>query len=476
MNAFDWETGFRSIMKAGGFDAVAGNPPYIRIQTMQESDPESVEYLGSRYTSAAKGNYDIYVVFVERVLGLLKGSGLLGYILPHKFFNAQYGEALRGKLSAGKHLRHIVHFGDQQIFEGATTYTCLIFLSKQASEKCSVEKVADLAEWRKDGSATRGEVAAESLNKAEWNLNVGADAVLIQRLASLPTLGTIAARMGQGIRTSANEVYVLNVIEENSRTITAYSEILQRNVKLDRRSVLRFLQGREIKSYILLHSGKVVIMPYRLDEGRANLIPEREFAELYPQTCEYLRENKTYLSNRERGRMKGAGWYGYIYPKNIDIMQAPKILVPDIADRACYGFDAEGNYAFTSGYGITLNPDVKASPLFVLGLLNSRLLSYFIKRISTPMRGGFFRYFTQFIEKLPILIPSQAHHDTLVALVDKMLALVPKLRAATGEKERTVLQNAVTSTDQKIDALVYTLYALTPEEIALVEGDTIFKN
>ena len=52
----------------------------------------------------------------------------------------------------------------------------------------------------------------------------------------------------------------------------------------------------------------------------------------------------------------------------------------------------------------------------------------------------------------------------------RILALVPKLRAATNEKERAVLQNAVASTDRKIDGLVYALYALTPEEIALVEG------
>ena len=51
-----------------------------------------------------------------------------------------------------------------------------------------------------------------------------------------------------------------------------------------------------------------------------------------------------------------------------------------------------------------------------------------------------------------------------------MLALVPKLRSAKHEKERGVLQNAVASTDRKIDDLVHALYALTPEEIGLVEG------
>ncbi len=64
----------------------------------------------------------------------------------------------------------------------------------------------------------------------------------------------------------------------------------------------------------------------------------------------------------------------------------------------------------------------------------------------------------------------KSRHDKPVALVDKMLVLMPKLRTATTESEKSVLQNAVTATDQQIDQLVYELYGLTPKEIALVEG------
>ena len=83
-------------------------------------------------------------------------------------------------------------------------------------------------------------------------------------------------------------------------------------------------------------------------------------------------------------------------------MKAPKILVPDIADGASFALDEKGEYAFTSGYGITLRPTTKESPKYVLGLLNMRLLDFYLKRVSTTMRGGFFRYFTQFIEQIPI--------------------------------------------------------------------------
>ena len=66
----------------------------------------------------------------------------------------------------------------------------------------------------------------------------------------------------------------------------------------------------------------------------------------------------------------------------------------------------------------------------------------------------------------------KSRHDKLVVLVDKMLGLMPKLRAAPADSEKAVLQNAVTATDQQIDALVYDLYGLTPKEIQLVEGQS----
>ena len=135
VNAFDWKVAFPQVFthSEGGFDAVIGNPPYIRIQALQETSPIDVDFYKKKYQAASKGNYDIYVVFVEKGLSLLNEKGRLGFILPHKFFNAQYGEPLRGVISSGKHLAKVVHFGDQQVFEDATTYTCLLFLDKSRS-------------------------------------------------------------------------------------------------------------------------------------------------------------------------------------------------------------------------------------------------------------------------------------------------------------------------------------------------------
>ena len=120
INPMDWKAAF-PFLERSGFDAFVGNPPYVRIQTMKETMPAAPPYYREHYKTAVKGNYDIYVAFVEKALQLLGNMGQMGYILPHKFFNAQYGAATRQLIADGKHLSEVVHFGDSQIFSNATT-------------------------------------------------------------------------------------------------------------------------------------------------------------------------------------------------------------------------------------------------------------------------------------------------------------------------------------------------------------------
>ncbi|WP_343410544.1 Eco57I restriction-modification methylase domain-containing protein, partial [Candidatus Amarolinea dominans] len=358
VNAFDWKKEFPEVMTAGGFDAIIGNPPYIRIQALQEWAPLEVVYYKRAYRAASKGNYDIYVVFVEKGLGLLNERGSLGFILPHKFFNAQYGEPLRKLLSEGQHLSKVVHFGDQQVFEGATTYTCLLFLERGGRKEFQFVRAHDLPAWRAGATQVEGTIPAVSAGVSEWNFVVGRGSDLFERLRGMPVkLADVAARMAQGIRTSANEVYVLDLIARRDALLEVRSEYLNKPVQLDSASVLQFLQGREIKAYRIAPSGKVVIFPYQLIGNRAELLSESLLRSQSPDTFSYLQTVKKYLQARERGKFAGADWYAYGRRQNIELMSMPKILVPDIADRAAFALDAAGQYAFTSGYGITLKAD-----------------------------------------------------------------------------------------------------------------------
>jgi len=104
LNPLDWSAAFPAVFEAGGFDALIGNPPYIRIQNMVRYSPREVQYYqsdASPYTCAQSDNFDKYSLFIERGLALLKPTGRLGYIVPHKFFSLKSGQALRSLLAEG---------------------------------------------------------------------------------------------------------------------------------------------------------------------------------------------------------------------------------------------------------------------------------------------------------------------------------------------------------------------------------------
>jgi len=479
VNPLDWVRAFPDAMRDGGFDVVIGNLPYIRIQTMKEWAPLEVEIYKERYAAASSGNYDIYVVLVEKGLSLLNARGRLGFILPHKFFNAQYGKPLRELIARGKHLAHVVHFGDQQVFAGATTYTCLMFLDKAGSDECRFVKVDDLNAWRADGKATVGAIPPANITSAEWDFTVGKSAALFDKLAMMPVkLENVTSRIFQGIKTSADKVYIVEELERKGKKVKVYSREKEAEYWLETDLLHPLIKGGDSKRYHLTRTNRLILFPYANRGDVTELISDTELKTRYPLTWAYLMDNKKYLENREDGKMRGSRWYGYGRTQALDVIPLPKIFTPDIAARSSFSLDASGEVFFTGGvaggYGILVLPEFSRE--YILGILNSRLLEWLIHQTATQMCGGYYSYESRFIRGLPIRAinfadpADKARHDRMVALVTQMLELHQRLHAARAAADREMWQRQIDATDAAIDALVYELYGLTEEEVRVVEG------
>ncbi len=480
VNAFDWRIQYSNVFKNGGFDAIFGNPPYVRIQALKEWAPLEAELLKSAYTSASQGNYDLYVVFIERALSLLNPNGRFGFILPHKFFNAQYGEKTRELLSKGAHVSEVVNFGDQQVFSTATTYTCLLFASRAANEQVQVSRVDDLLAWQTSGTATSGEVPSSSLSSAEWNFAIGNNAALFEKLNQMPVkLGDVTSRIFQGIKTSADKIYIVEEVERTVSKVKVYSRQNEKHYWLEPDLLHPLIKGGDSKRYNMSRTKRLILFPYAKEgTNTSKLITNRVLETSFPLTWKYLEDNKAYLEERENGKMRTENWYGFVYPKALDVMSLPKIFTPDIASRAAFSLDETGEAFFTGGvsggYGILVESELNVA--YVLGLLNSRVLEWIIRQTSAKFRGGYFSFESRFIRQLPIRAidfsdkADKTRHDILVKLVERMLELHRSLGTAKTVAARSALETQIKATDRQIDKLVYALYDLSEEEIALVEG------
>ena len=480
INPFDWDTEFADIVKAGGFDAVIGNPPYIRIQTMKEWAPTEVEFYKTKFISASKGNYDIYVVFVEQGLSLLNKNGLLGYILPHKFFNAQYGEALRSVIAKGKNLKEIVNFSDQQVFKDATTYTCLLFLARTPRQQFEYQKVIEIDSWKSSIPKDKAIIDLSDLTEKEWNFVIDNGSEIFKKIGkTLTTLGDVS-HIFVGLQTSADKLFVLEEIEPPLNGIVKVRNFFGNEFEIESGILKPFLYKITISSYAQPISNHWLIFPYTIVDGKTPLVPAEKIISDYPKAWNYLMGIEKQLLQRESGKVEKNNWYGYIYKKNLSIFEAPKLIVQVISQTGKYGFDSSKLY-FTGGgngpyYGIRWNKNNSHSLHYLQGLLNSELLDFYLHKISSPFRGGYWSYGKRFIEQLPIRTinftdPSdKARHDRMITLVSSMLDLNKKLQDARLEQEKTQLSRQIAATDGAIDTLVYELYGLTEEEIAIVEG------
>jgi hypothetical protein len=141
-------------------------------------------------------------------------------------------------------------------------------------------------------------------------------------------------------------------------------------------------------------------------------------------------------------------------------------------------FGARKKWLLDTAYAITLKPNTSVNLRYILGILNSPLLTYFLKETGTPLRGGYFRMKTAYLNPFPIRSINfsdpndKARHDKMVKLVEQMLTVHTRLVSARTPDDKTRLQRQIDATDQQIDQLVYELYGLTEKEIKVVEETT----
>ena len=239
------------------------------------------------------------------------------------------------------------------------------------------------------------------------------------------------------------------------------------------------VSGTDVGRYQTLPERQYILFPYRVVDESAELIRFELLSRSYPRTTSYLLENKRTLETRERGKFRDARWYRFGRSQNLGIQARVKLCVPRLVDRLYAAYDAEGNHFLDNVDvgGITVKARHAGHTLpYLLGLLNSAVLRWYFPHVAGRFRGGWLSANRQFLSQIPIRAVNfddpkdVALHDRMVALVERMLDLHKKLAAATIPADKKLYGRRIEATDKEIDALVYELYGLTEEEIAIVEG------
>jgi len=456
LNPMDYQQRFPAIMNGGGFDAIVGNPPYVRIQGYPRLQ---LDYFSDHFQSA-RGNFDLYVNFIEQGLKLLRANGLFGQIVPNKFFKTDYGQGLRKFIVENAALDTVVDFGANQVF-AAATYTCLLFLTKTPRAKFFY--AMSEANGKSLSDLDFSEHPFESLTSHPWVFaGKKTNSILAKlnrrgvRLLDLPT------EISRGSSTGDDEVFMMETAKCNLEP-----------------GILRIpLFASDFSRYYFDVADKWrIIFPYKVENGTSELLSEKEFQKLYPKAFEFLQARKSALLKRKQF----SKWFGYSAPRNLPIHERAQICIPLLADRGIFALvppSMRGKLCpmASGGFTIALADSIRLKPEYILGLLNSSLLFWCLRRISNVFRGGWITCTKQYFGELPIRSidftnpAEKSQHDKMVLLVKQIVAAKKQLAEAQSDKDTDFYQNKCAGLDLQIDALVYELYGLNAADVKIVEG------
>ena len=381
---FHWEIEFPEVFRDQygrdkdnpGFDAVVGNPPYIR----QEALGDAKRFLATYQTYS--GVADLYVYFVEQAHELMREHGRFGMITSNKFMRANYGKSLRAYLSTNTVLNEIVDFGELPVFEDAAAMPAIL-LTLRESVNAQTFRFTQMQTLDFDSLQAEVDRIGEQLDQdalgENWTLATADEIRILNKIRENSTTLTeyCDGQIQYGIKTGFNKAFIIDaatrddLVDEDPRS----AEIIKPCVI-----------GDDIRKYEIQFRERYLIWTYI---G----VPITQ----YPAIFNHLQQFEGRLVRRLD---QGEHWWELRSCSYYDEFENPKIVYPDIGMNCRFCFDESGLFSTNTTYFIP-TPD-----LYLLALLNSRMTFYYLKHICAVLgeadKRGRLRFFSQYMEEFPI--------------------------------------------------------------------------
>ena len=416
------------------FDFVVGNPPYIR----QELIPDVLitEYRMRYRTMFDRA--DIYIPFIERSLALLTGHGTLGFICANRWLKNRYGGPLRRMVADHYHLKAYVDMTNTPAFHtDVIAYPAITVITRAKANQTRVayrppilKAVLDpLAQQLRDNTPLLpgglvAEVTGITAGDKPWILGSPHQLMLMRRLERyFPTIEEAGCTVGIGVATGADQAF-----------IGPFKEL---DVEEDRK--LPLAMTRDIASGKVKWCGLGIVNTFTDDGSLVNL-------NAYPLLKQYLEQRRSQIIKRYVAQRKPSHWYRTIDRIDPTLAGKPKLLIPDIKDKANIVYEEGRLYPHHNLYFILAHEwDLRA----LCTVLRSGIANFFISLYATPMRGNYLRFQAQYLRRIRIPLWKNISDQLKIELVK-----------SASHNDNNVCRKAVT-----------TLYNLSDEEQA-----TIFNN
>jgi adenine-specific DNA-methyltransferase len=478
VNPFDWRRAFPEAMAAGGFDVIIGNPPYLKEYTYRQAFRD---IRGTRLEGYYQGKMDIWYIFACLALDLLKPGGMHSFIATNNWITNTGASVLRTKIMSESQLIEFVDFGDFRVFESAGIQTMIYVLIKSPKHHEgtvryrriteSTRPLPDVIEFlfsgRCDGFGVSFDASlGDTSGGAPFTFIEACDSPVLQRIEARGLYRLKASDVAQGIVSPQESVTPHHLSFLRDKTIRPGDGIF-------------VLSSEEVASLGLSPLEDELVKPYYTTRelGRYYGAPANRLWIIYTKSDinDHIHRYPNIRRHLDRFApviTSAFGPYGLHRAREESFFAGEKLVslrktrMPQFtyADFPCY---------VSQTFYILKPEDINLK--YLVGLMNSRLVHFWLDK-KGKKQGEQLQVDKQPLLSVPIRTidfsdPADvARHDRMVALVERMLGLHKKLAAAAIPADKDLYRRQIEATDRQIDALVYELYGLTEQEIAIVEG------
>ena len=444
------------------FDVVIGNPPYVRQEAIKEQKPALQKY------KVYSGMADLFVYFYELGITHLKENGLLGFICSNKFFRASYGENLRKFILENTQITHIIDFAGVKVFEDASVDSAItIFKKIRAGENSKFNFLASSTinlktqKFIQIPQSTLSETNFTFLDSSKFELKSK-----IEKVAK--PLKDWGVNINYGVKTGLNEAFIIDDSARDKILNNCFGEEREQTQKLIR----PILRGRDVKRYDYEWAGLWLINIHNGYDTKPRINIDN-----FPKLKLYLDKFEPKLSKRSD---KGATPYNLRNCAYLEEFEKEKILCARMVQSPKFAYDTNNNIPDNTAYCIT-GENLK----FLLAFLNStgvyKIFNFFYAGGGLE---GEIKINRLEILPIPQITPQNENlANEIINLVDEILKANEKIKLyekhmATltldekleAKENIDTLNDKIKASDEKINKLVFELYELTSNEIALITG------
>lgn len=356
------------------FDFIIGNPPYVRIQNLNERK----EQLQRNYAAAVSGSIDLYFCFFEKALKLLNEKGRISFITPNSHFYSQAGKNLRDLILP--HLAKIINFDHWQVFKDATAYTAISFLQK---EKTTEFLYAE--NFKKDFQDIKfKKISAMHMRGDRWEFF---DQKYLDKIIKLnkkySTLQEVA-EIHYGIATLKDDVYIFSPHRIDSKYL--YFDAF----KIEKSLCVPIVKASTYKGE---NQNLFLIFPYQNEK----IIPKNIFQKDYPEAYKYFLSQRDILEMRDKGGGKNYDeFYAFGRNQGLKTSFGKKIITSTMNLKPRFYIIKDEKASFYAGYCIKPKNSTNLEDL--CEALNSDLMKEHIASVSKSYRGGYKSYAKSFLK------------------------------------------------------------------------------